>query len=77
MRDFFPVFIDLHDHRLRRASQRPPSLAFEDLLQFEVDGAEVLPHVVLTHGLVAQGALAGGGVVTLREPSLHFPQVVT
>ena len=37
----------------------------------------MLPHVVLAHGLVAQGALAGGGVVKRREPLLHFPHVVT
>ena len=36
----------------------------------------MLPHVVLCHDLVAQGALAGGGVIKPREPALDFSQVV-
>ena len=37
----------------------------------------MLPNVVLTEVLVAQGALVDGGVVQPGEPLLDFPQVVT
>ena len=75
---FFLIFItDLHDPRHHCAPQRPPSLALENLLQFEVDSTKVPPDGVLIVGLATHGTLAGVGVVESREALLDFLFVVS
>ena len=75
---FFLIFItDLHDPRHHCAPQRPPFLALEDLLQFEVDSTKVPPDGVLIVGLATHGTLAGVGVVESREALLDFLFVVS
>ena len=71
------LIADLHDPRHHCAPQRPPSLALENLLQFEVDSTKVPPDGVLIVGLATLGTLAGIGVVESREALLDLLLVVS
>ena len=71
------IITDLHDSRHHCAPQRPPSLALENLLQFEVDSSKVLPDVVPLVDVATHGTLAGIGVVESREALLDLLLVVS